>query len=103
MRNMPSHNYHVMCRLMAAQLFFWKLSNPNANLILQWNIPPGIGVISTMHDALTHKFVSANADGLRMLNELGWSEDTQHCPTVIQVRAVIDHVYGRADEAKQTD
>lgn len=73
----------------------WRVNHRDSNPMIQYNFQKEVGVIAALQDAIDHKFVSVNDDALQMFKELGWLDDVKSMPTVLMVRVVLEHVFGK--------
>lgn len=71
----------------------WRKEHSDPELSIQYNFQKGTCVIAALQDAIDHKFISVNDDALKMFKELGWLDDVKAMPTVLMVRAVLEHAF----------
>lgn len=85
--------YADMCDSMAKKAKEWRAAHPNADVKIQWNWPDGCAVIAVISDAIEHKLVTVNDDGLDLLKSMApWGVYEE--PSVLMCRVVIEAVYG---------
>jgi hypothetical protein len=72
----------------------WRKKNQNLSPIIQYNFTAQACVIAALEDAINSKFVSINDDARTMFKDLGWMDDKPTMPTILMVRAVLEHTFG---------
>lgn len=68
----------------------WRAVNPNHEVLIQFNSPPGVLIIGTISDAVKHHFVTVNEAGLELIKAL-WPWGGRDEPTVLMVRVVLEY------------
>ena len=67
----------------------WRAAHPTAEVLVQFNFPPKVGVIGTISDAIDAGAVSTNDNGLALVKAL-WPWDVKSEPTVFMVRLALE-------------
>lgn len=85
-----SSDYNAQLKAMAKDVREWCLENPSLSPALQRNSTSRVGIIGILSEAIEYKFVSANEDGLKMFQDLGWLTVGKRAPTVFMAEAAIE-------------
>lgn len=80
---------------MSGDVVDWRVNHRDSNPMIQYNFQKGVAVIVALQDAIDNNFVSVNDDALQMFKEIGWLDDGPAMPTVLMVRVVLEHVFGK--------
>jgi hypothetical protein len=75
----------------------WKAKHHDLDLSIQYNYQKEVGVIGTLRDGIKNRFLTVNDHAMTMFQELGWLEDRPTMPTIIMVRCVMDHAFGKEE------
>jgi hypothetical protein len=86
----PGEQHAKQTAIMAQNVRHWRAANPNRETVIQFNIPPGVLVISSISDAVTHHYVSTNEAGLELLKAM-WPWGVEDEPTVLMVRVALEY------------
>lgn len=81
--------YGEQLEKMADNARAWRAANPEREVKVQFNYPPGVVVIQSISEAVKKSTVSANEAGLELLKAL-WPWDDRSEPTVLMVRVVLE-------------
>lgn len=92
---MKNSGYSNQLDAMSDAVVDWRVNHQDSNPMIQYNFQKGVGVIAALQDAIDNNFVSVNDDALQMFKELGWLDDGPAMPTVLMVRVVLEHVFGK--------
>jgi len=85
--------YSEQLEAMASDVRKWRQNNPDKDLSIQYNFTKGTGVIAALEDAINRSFISVNENAMQMFKDVGWLDDKPSMPTVLMVRAVMEHVF----------
>ena len=69
----------------------WRAAHPHTEVLFHFRLPEGVAVVSDLKQAIRNGFLVANLDGLVMLGELGWLDESPNMPTLLMVKGVIEH------------
>lgn len=87
-------NYGRKCEAMLTDYQQWLATHPDLPVLISFKIPDKVFVAGALVDALKEGFIVVDDNGKRMLQELGWLDDTPDMPSLAMVRAVINHAHG---------
>lgn len=82
---------------MASDVAEWRVNHRDSRPEIQYNFQANTGVVAALQDAIDHHFISVNEDALIMFKELGWLDNKPTMPTVMMVRVVLEHVFGKEE------
>lgn len=90
-----ANDYSSQLEMMAEMVIAWRKNNPDLSPSIQYNFQERTGIIAALQDAIDQHFISVNEDAMTMFKELGWLEDVPNMPTVLMVKVVLEHVFGK--------
>ena len=85
-----AEEYEDQLAKMAVNARKWRVDHPDSSVLVTFNYPASITVIGTISNAIRNNFVSANEDGLKWIKSV-WPWGREDEPTVLMVRAVLEH------------
>lgn len=91
-------NYEDQLDRMEADVRAWRRTHFDLMISIQYNYQKEVGVIGTLKQGIDNKFLTVNDHAMQMFNELGWLEDGPKMPTIIMVRVVLEHVFGKKEQ-----
>lgn len=98
MKPEPSDGYIHAIEVMIAQVVLWTLIHPNAELTFRFP-QDSVAIVSPISKAIKADLFWVSNDALEMFRELNWVGE-ENPVTLIQLRVVMDYVYGRTDKAE---
>lgn len=90
-----AEQYEDILDVMAVKVKEWKDQHMDLDVQIQYNFPEKVAVIAALQDAINAEFITANDNAIQMFKELGWLDDTPSMPTIMMVRIVLEHVFGK--------
>lgn len=78
---------------MALAVKEWKSNNPDKDISIQYNFTEGTCIIASLDAAIKKSFISVNENAMQMFKDIGWLEDRPSMPTILMVKAVMEHVF----------
>lgn len=87
--------YEDVLDVMAVKVKEWKDQHMDLDISIQYNFPEYVAVVGTLPDGIDSKFIMVNDHAMQMFRELGWMNDTPEMPTIIMVKTVLEHVFGK--------
>jgi hypothetical protein len=100
--NEMMRDYVAIIETLAHAVRAWLDSNPTASPLIQWNFPSNVLVSVPLSVAMHSHYVTANADGINLLNTLR-GKDANTDPTLFMCRMAIEHVAELAPPSKGFD